>query len=160
MRIVQALDFREEPGPLLVMPYFRLGNLENQHQDSPIAADETIEVLSQCLEALEYLHHRGVVHRDIKPSNILVESRDPLSVKLADFGLAQVAAPGLETVRGTFPYVTPEIYYGEDYSPAVDLWSLGVVGLELTYGIEKQKSNKSNGTRKSDRTMTRKMGLS
>jgi len=80
------VDFREGPLPFLVMPYLPLGNLEDLHSDSPIAVEETIDLLFQAITALKYLHPPGVAHRDLKPENILVESRSPWSVKLADFG--------------------------------------------------------------------------
>jgi serine/threonine protein kinase len=66
-----------------------------------------------------------MVHRDIKPSNILIKSRDPLHIKLADFGLANIGWE-LNTACGTLQYVAPEIYSGK-YDSAVDIWSLGVV---------------------------------
>ncbi len=65
----------------MVMPYLSLGNLEDLHSESPIAVEETIDLLFQTLNVLKYLHPRGVAHRHLKPENILVESRSPLSVK-------------------------------------------------------------------------------
>lgn len=97
------MDFREDPLPFLVMPYLPLGNLEDLHSESPIAVEETIDFFFQVLSALRCLHPRGVAHRDLKPENILVESRSPLSIKLADFGLAN-DGPDLKTVCGTQRY--------------------------------------------------------
>jgi serine/threonine protein kinase len=139
---VQVVDFREEPLPQLLMPYFPLGNLEDQHELSRITEEETISLLFQGLEVFKYLHPHGVTHRDIKPANILVEFRDPLpfSIKLADFGLAKVAKDDskLKTVCGTPLYSAPEIYCGKDYSPAVDIWSLGVVVFNYAFGLRRQ----------------------
>ncbi len=86
--IVQVVDFREDSRPLLVMPYLPLGNLEDLHSESLISVEETIDLFLQALTALGYLHPRGVAHRDLKSENILIESRSPLSIKLADFGRA------------------------------------------------------------------------
>lgn len=132
--IVQVVDFREDPVPFLVMPYFLLGNLEDLHSESPIVVKETIEIFAQALKALQYLHPRGVAHRDLKPENILVESRSPLSIKLADFGLAN-DRPDLKTVCGTQQYTAPEIYLGSKYTASVDLWSIGVIILQYMYGL-------------------------
>src|SRR3954451_4526855 len=132
--IVQIVDFREEPSPFLVMPYFHLGNLEDLHSENSIAEEETITLLVQALEALAYLHPRGVTHRDLKPENILVESRDPFSIKLADFGLANDKSE-LKTFCGTRTYAAPEIYLNKKYTSSVDLWSLGVVALQYVYGL-------------------------
>ena len=131
------MDSREDPFPFLVMPYFPLGNLEDLHSESPIAVEETIALFFQALNALRYLHPRGVAHRDLKPENILVESRSPLSIKLADFGLAN-DRPDLKTVCGTQRYTAPEVYLGDLYTTSVDLWSLGVIILQYTYGLPEE----------------------
>lgn len=86
----------------------------------------------QILWGLAYLHHDGRLHRDIKPSNILINSRG--EVKLSDFGIAAQLdeKQGLaETMVGTFKYMSPERLLGEPYGPTSDLWSLGIVLIEL-----------------------------
>jgi len=133
---VHVVDFREDPLPFLVMPYLPLGNLEDLHSESPIAVEETTDLFFQALNALRYLHSRGVAHRDLKPKNILVESRSPLSIKLADFGLAN-DKPDLKSLCGTQHYIAPEIYLGETYMVLVDLWSLGVIIFQYVYGLPK-----------------------
>ena len=47
------------------------------------------EIIYQLLLALEYCHANRVIHRDLKPQNILIDSREKLNIKLADFGLAR-----------------------------------------------------------------------
>jgi cyclin-dependent kinase 2 len=47
------------------------------------------EIIYQLLLALEYCHANRVIHRDLKPQNILIDSRETLNIKLADFGLAR-----------------------------------------------------------------------
>jgi serine/threonine protein kinase len=93
---------------------------------------------------LTHLHGQTppIVHRDIKPQNILVQSRDPLHIKLADFGLSK-ASDDLSTLCGTHTYLAPEIalYYQSSsaqavkYKNAVDIWSLGVVIFEYACGL-------------------------
>jgi serine/threonine-protein kinase Chk2 len=94
---------------------------------------------------LEYLHGQDTprVHRDIKPENILVQTRNPLYVKLGDFSLAK-EGDLLSTTCGTPTYCPPEIakYCGlpdtvpkEKYTEAVDIWSLGVVVLRFGYSL-------------------------
>ena len=116
------------------MPYLPLGNIEDLHSKSTITVEETIALLFQALNALQCLHPRGVAHRDLKPENILVQSRDPLSIKLADFGLANDRSD-LITVCGTRRYAAPEVSLGDWYTTSVDLWSLGVIILQYAYGL-------------------------
>lgn len=151
------MDFREDPLPFLVMPYLPLGNLEDLHSESPIAVEETIDLFFQALNALRYLHPRGVAHRDLKPENILVESRSPLSIKLADFGLAN-DRPDLKTVCGTQRYTAPEVYLGIKYTASVDLWSLGVIILQYTYGLPKAPRQR-RGQHKNSPAMLEEWGL-
>ncbi|KAK3079882.1 hypothetical protein LTS18_003688, partial [Coniosporium uncinatum] len=135
-RIVQFVDFIAEPAPLLVMEYLPLGNLQDQHQDAPIAVEEAVVLFYEGLQAIDYLHSQGIAHRDIKPANILVVSRPPFSIKLTDFGLAKDVS-ALATVCGTYLYAAPEIWKGSGYTSAVDIWSFGLVVYEFIYGLPK-----------------------
>jgi len=136
------VDDREDSPPFLVMPYFPLGNLQDVHSEKVLSEQEAVDLLYQALNALQYLHARGVAHRDLKPENILVESRSPLSIKLADFGLANDKT-NLETICGTPLYVAPEVCRHDIYTPAVDLWSLGVIILGYVYGLPDKNPQKS-----------------
>ncbi len=146
---MQVVDFRETPNPRLVMPYFPLGNLEDQHKHVAITMEETLYLLFQGLEALDYLRLRSVGHRDLKPANILVNTRDPLSIKFADFGLAkaETADSYMKSFVGTLWYCAPEVYLGEHYKPSVDLWALGVIVMDYAYGLPIEVSKTQEWTR-------------
>lgn len=88
---------------------------------------------AEIVEALEYLHSKGVVHRDLKPENILLSA--DWHIKLTDFGTAKV----LGTERnarsnsfvGTAEYVSPELISTKETSCASDLWALGSIVYQM-----------------------------
>ncbi|PQE05601.1 kinase-like domain protein [Rutstroemia sp. NJR-2017a BBW] len=131
--IVALLDYTLPPQPLMILEYVPLGTLAG----CELSLEESMTVLYQGLSALTYLHGQTVpiVHRDIKPGNILVKSLKPLHIKLADFGLSRVSED-LTTMCGTAAYMAPEIFrHGRSYTPAVDIWSLGLVAYECAYSL-------------------------
>ena len=89
------------------------------------------------VNALDYLHRRGIMHRDLKPENILIEldneKEHVAMVKLADFGLALALEPGrtIFDACGTPAYVAPEVLKKNGYTHQVDMWSLGVISFLL-----------------------------
>lgn len=93
-------------------------------------------VFLQIVSALDYCHRRRIIHRDLKPENILLDEQQ--NIKIADFGLAAVAAPfsgGLTLQCGTPEFTAPEVIAGREYDgPAVDIWSLGVILHEALTG--------------------------
>ncbi|KAK4774598.1 hypothetical protein SAY86_009533 [Trapa natans] len=101
-------------------------------------------------EALNYLHNeipQPVIHRDIKSSNILLT--DDFKPKVSDFGLAMWASttsPFLEAdLVGTFGYLAPEYFMSGKVSDRIDVYSYGVVILELLSGRKPIYSEASKG---------------
>ncbi|CAG9319597.1 unnamed protein product [Blepharisma stoltei] len=89
----------------------------------------------QILKGLKYLHANGVVHRDIKGANILLDSEG--RVKLSDFGCSRKyesteAESGLlMSMRGSLPWMAPEVVKQCGHGRMADIWSLGCVVLEM-----------------------------
>lgn len=96
--------------------------------------------LSHAVQGLTGIHHIGGFHRDIKPDNLLLttDEEDKLIVKVSDFGLARTpfSVTGAMTASpaGTEGYIAPEVRAGARFTPAADIYSLGITGVELLTG--------------------------
>jgi serine/threonine protein kinase len=108
------------------------GSLENHIQKGGLSSEEIENITAQVAQGLNYLHSQNKVHRDLKPGNILKVNQQ---YKLADFGLIRTLnnKSYTQTVHnsGTIIYMPPEAFKG-DISPAWDLWSLGIMLIEMT----------------------------
>ncbi len=118
--------------------WYSMKLLEGQGLDSilkqkeRLALDETVAVLDQVADALDYGHRRGVIHRDVKPGNIVVD--DAGRVTVTDFGIAKEVQDASVTTSGallgTPYYMSPEQYAGGEISGAADQYSLAVVAYQ------------------------------
>eukprot|EP01118_Nematostelium_gracile_P016092 TRINITY_DN6586_c0_g1_i1.p1 TRINITY_DN6586_c0_g1~~TRINITY_DN6586_c0_g1_i1.p1 ORF type:complete len:742 (-),score=243.03 TRINITY_DN6586_c0_g1_i1:39-2264(-) len=92
-------------------------------------------VCKDTLSGLAYIHGLHRIHRDIKSDNLLLGEDG--SVKLADFGYAAQLSKGKEirnTIVGTPYWMAPELIRGQNYTQKVDLWSLGIMCMEMAEG--------------------------
>jgi serine/threonine protein kinase len=122
---------RGENGEVYIfMELCRGGSLLNVIQNHKGAVDfeEVRSTLEQLLQALAYLHGQKITHRDIKPANVLISNG---RAKLADFGTAVASQKGLSNTAGTMQFMSPEIFNGDIYGPRCDVWSIGVLVVEL-----------------------------
>jgi hypothetical protein len=97
-----------------------------------------VEAAAQVLEALAHAHARGIVHRDVKPSNVLLAEGRDVSVRVLDFGLAQIQEAETLTAQGDVPgtlaYIAPERLAGKETTEAADVWAVGVMLWEALAG--------------------------
>ena len=116
-------------------PYFTMEYLPNAKSFETLK-EQKLEGFVQILQALGYLHRRGILHRDLKPANVLINA-DGL-VKVLDFGLALDKTRGksgsVEGAVGTLNYMAPELIMEESPSIGSDLWAVGVMLCEALTG--------------------------
>ena len=89
-------------------------------------------VMYQILWGLGYLHYDNRMHRDIKPANVLLNSHG--EVKLSDFGISRTldnTSAMSSTSVGSFRYMSPERLLGEEYGASGDIWSVGIMMLQV-----------------------------
>ncbi|KAL6493271.1 putative serine/threonine-protein kinase pbl21 [Orobanche gracilis] len=130
---------------LLVYEFMSMGSLENHLFDvdpgkKPLSWSTRLKIAVGAARGLEYLHCKAnppVIYRDLKSSNILLD--DDFNVKLSDFGLAKLGPVGDNThvstrVMGTYGYCAPEYAMSGKLTLKSDIYSFGVVLLELITG--------------------------
>ena len=140
--IVAVHDFGEtEDGQLFFVMEFIDGQdlAEVIAQRGALPVDEAIRIFRAVAEALVYAHGAGVVHRDVKPANVLIKANG--EVKVADFGLAKIVAPGTvsltmsSTSMGSHDFAAPEVFlHGADADHRADIYSLGVMLYQMLTG--------------------------
>lgn len=139
--IVRLVDAGQSDDGLLyiAMELVEGGDLTAARVTRTFQAPEVESMLLRLLDALGETHAKGILHRDIKPSNILLVGGRIEEPKLVDFGIAKLrepvdGRPGLTAtghVVGTPTYMAPELLVGEAAGPSTDVYSLGLVAIEL-----------------------------
>jgi serine/threonine protein kinase len=117
-----------------VLEYAPHGSLEAVFGGRKVEPAVIRTLVSEVHFALAHFHAEGLCHRDLKPANVLVRSREPWDLVLADFGIARsVNAARRTTLGGTRPYEAPE-YERAEAGIKVDYWALGIMVMEWIHG--------------------------
>ncbi len=121
------------PEPCMVLEFMAKGSLYDVlHSDEPLSWKCCYQMGLDAARGLLYLHGKRILHRDLKSRNVLVDEYN--RAKLSDFGLAKVASSSQmygAGIPGTTQWVAPELFHGEKYTPACDVYSFAIVLWEL-----------------------------
>ncbi|KAJ5180620.1 hypothetical protein N7492_003830 [Penicillium capsulatum] len=134
----------------ICMEYLPLGDLQ-KYMVHPFVEDEAQQIALQLLEGLDFMHSSGFAHQDLKPEHISVLTTGPnWWIKIGDFGINKRVMEGLtgvQTFNSTPAFLAPEVYqrvWGPDkekqaapeteFTPEVDIWSLGVITYYMITG--------------------------
>merc|ERR1711865_47593 len=135
--IIQLVDMDEslQSTVRLVLELCEGGELYDRIQQKQFYPEPEAKLLIRnLLEAMKFIHSKGVMHRDLKPENILLASKvSNTDIKISDFGLAKISKdfprrlPRSHSICGSDFYLAPEVIKQEEYGREIDIWSVGVV---------------------------------
>ncbi len=135
--VIHGLEESEGGQLFIVMAYYEGETLQAKLRRGGLAVGDGMQLAVQVAKGLAAAHARKIVHRDIKPSNIIITPNGV--AKIVDFGLARAAATPSMTqsmaIAGTPAYMSPEQTVGGAVDPRSDVWSLGVVMVEMFTGV-------------------------
>jgi serine/threonine-protein kinase len=107
-------------------------------QERKLPLEQTVSILLQMCDVLEYVHKHDVVHRDLKPENVMIDDRG--RIKLIDFGIAASAGArrltfaNFSKTMGTPDYISPEQVKGKRGDVRSEIYALGVMLYEMSTG--------------------------
>lgn len=129
-------SFETDSHQFLVLEFCHRGDLYEAIREGrgPLETEHVRQFMLELVDAVSYIHSKGVYHRDIKPENIFLTQEG--SMKLGDFGLATSDKWTMETTVGSDRYMSPEQFdsAGAGYSPSqADIWAIGVCLLNILF---------------------------
>lgn len=130
----------------MIMPKMHI-DLENAIKTNLLSVNHKIKIAFSLLSCISFIHKNNLIHRDVKTDNILLDVN--LKPYLADFSLAKIFGDNEQTSGvahtgdvGTQVFKAPEIYHNKKYNKSCDIYSLGVVFIEMFNGLLKINKDK------------------
>ncbi|KAI0743885.1 kinase-like protein [Daedaleopsis nitida] len=128
--------FQDEWSLFFVLDLAKNGELQTRISRLGSLSIECVRYYAaQIVDALGYMHSKGVIHRDLKPENLLLD--DALRIKITDFGTGKLLDSGGEPTKtfvGTAQYVSPELLEHNESSKSSDFWALGCIIYQMIAG--------------------------
>ncbi len=144
VEMIGYCEYAPDSGPIFLVSKFVSGKNIDEYAKGILNENDKLEkicnAIFQVLDALEYIHSRGVIHRDIKPSNIMVESNS--NIRLMDLGIARMNDGNKFSQYGfigTPQYAAPEQILRDrtrmvQINAATDIYALGITFYEMLTG--------------------------
>lgn len=145
VEMIGSCEYAPDNGPIFILSHFVQGEDIDKYvkgfSESPTRTEKICNAICSVLDALDYVHSRGVIHRDIKPSNIMIENGS--NVRLMDLGISRMNGGNKFSQYGfigTPQYSAPEQIKREEGNTAnpinatTDIYELGITFYELLTG--------------------------
>eukprot|EP01119_Soliformovum_irregulare_P022815 TRINITY_DN7870_c0_g2_i1.p1 TRINITY_DN7870_c0_g2~~TRINITY_DN7870_c0_g2_i1.p1 ORF type:complete len:479 (+),score=134.70 TRINITY_DN7870_c0_g2_i1:66-1502(+) len=136
VKFVEKFETNREQ--LIVMELCEGGSLEDDvKKNQQYTEIQAAPIIYQLLDAVNYMHSKGISHRDLKPANLLFVDKTRKSLRIADFGFSKDVRNQTmsHSIAGTPDYVAPEVLDGKEYDYfGIDMWSCGCIAYFMLYG--------------------------
>lgn len=121
----------------IVMPKYHRSLLQHIERHGVLSTNQNLQIIGQIVDGVNYLHTTvGLIHTDLKPENIVFEHGRSIDIRIVDFGTGVYYDPDKPRTYQvcTRHYRPPEVILEEEWSFAVDIWSIGCIIAEMFTG--------------------------